>query len=658
MTPLGKPLRSAPSAPALRIRTLGCYRVELNGSALPGEGRSHGRPLQLLALLIAMGAREVPIVRLQEALWPDADGDRAHRSFATTLHRLRRLLGHEALHLRDGRLSLSPRHCRVDALEFAGMPEPPAGAADAETWSALEVALESYRGAFLEHELEDPAVLAARERLHAMFLRRSDAVAGAHEEAGRTEAAIAACTRALALDPACEALARRLMACLRKAGRLAEAIDAYRRCRLALAAQQDSAPDPETEALLHELLAERDAQVVAPEQPSLTVRPFASLGSDVSLHWVAAGFTENLIASLARLPRLTLIGSPAVTAGPGDPLRIRNLARELGVRYVLTGSMQASGERLRVTAQLVDAATGQHLWAERYDRAMSDALAVQDEIVERIVVALQVQLTEGEQARTLWKETTSSLQAWELAIRGLERFRLFTREGNEEARRLWTAALELDPSYVMALVPLGWTYVADARFGRAADPRAALNRARTFAERALRKDPGSGPAHVLLGHVRIQQHRHEDGEALLRRAAELNPSGADTTALVGAGLAFCGHAQEALDCVRRAMRLAPYYPEWYLLLLARAHYLLGAYLQAVQALLQGRVARQMTEGLALLAASYAALGRLEPASEAVRDLLHADPRFTVERCLRWLLPLRDPAQRERLEVHLRSAGCP
>src|SRR3970282_1866136 len=87
MTPLGKPLRSAPSAPALRIRTLGCYRVELNGSALPGEGRSHGRPLQLLALLIAMGAREVPIVRLQEALWPDADGDRAHRSFATTLHR-------------------------------------------------------------------------------------------------------------------------------------------------------------------------------------------------------------------------------------------------------------------------------------------------------------------------------------------------------------------------------------------------------------------------------------------------------------------------------------------------------------------------------------------------------------------------------------------
>jgi TolB-like protein len=553
MTPIAKPSRTSSSAPAVLVRTLGRFHVEVDGRALPVEGRAHRRPLQLLALLIALGGHEVPSVRLQEALWPEADGDRAQRSFATTLHRLRKLLGHDALRLQDGRLSLSPQRCRVDALEFATLPAPPAAGMDAAACSALATDLESYRGPFLEHAWDDPSVLAARERLHALFLSRSEAVARALEQDGRLEPAGAACTRALAIDPACEALARQLMICLRKAGRLEEAIEAFRRCRRALAAR-GALPSAETQALLQELLAEREAQVVPPEQPSLAVCPFASLGSDAALRWVAAGFTENLTAGLARLPRLTLIGWPAVGPGAAAPPPVRELGRELGVRFVLAGTVQADGRRLRVTAQLVEAASGQHLWAGRYDRALSDAFAVQDDIVECILVALQVQLTEGEQARTLWRGTTSNLRAWELAMRGLERFRLFTREGNEDARRLWTQALELDPTYVMALVPLGWTYHADARFGRAPDPRAARDRARSFAERALREDPGSGPAHVLLGHLRMMEGLHDEAEALLRRAAELNPGGADTAALVSAGLAFCGHAEEALGWARRAMR--------------------------------------------------------------------------------------------------------
>lgn len=657
MTPTGKPPRAAPPASAIRIRTLGHYHVEVDGRPLPVEGRAQRRPLQLLALLIAQGGADVPSVRLQEALWPEADGDRAHRSFATTLHRLRKLLGHDALRLQDGRLSLSPQRCRVDAIEFARISEPSEVGTDAAAWNALETALQSYRGAFLEYASDDPAVLAARERLHALFLSRSDAVARAHEDAGHGEAAIAACTRTLAVDPACEALARRLMACLRKAGRLEDAIAAYRRCRLALSAL-GAAPAAETEALLQDLLAERDARVVAPELPSIAVCPFASLGGDASLRWMAAGFTENLTASLARLPRLTLIGWPAVDSDPGRPPRIRDVGRELGVRYVLVGSVQAGGEHLRVTAQLVEVANGQHLWADRCDRAMRDAFAVQDEIVERILVALQVQLTEGEQARTLWRGTTHSLRAWELAMRGLEHFRLFTREGNEEARRLWTAALELDPSYVMALVPLGWTYHSDVRFGRAADPQAARDLAQSFAEQALRNDPGSGPAHVLLGHLRILQRRHEEAEALLRRAAVLNPSGADTAVLVGAGLVFCGHAEEALGWVRRAMRLAPYYPEWYLGMLARAQYFMGDYAQAVQSLLQSRVAQRMAGGRVVHIASHAALGQMDAADHALRSLLRAEPGFTVERRLPWLYPLRRPDDRERLEAHLRAAGCP
>jgi len=647
MTRSAEPARTARSAPPLRIYTLGRFAIEQEGRPLPTGERVQHRPLELLGLLIAGGGREVPETWLAEALWPDADGDRAHGAFATTLHRLRKLLGHEALLFRDRRLSLSFERCWVDAL-----------ALDALTRDGHpEQALTLYQGPFLAGEAEYASVVAARERLRALFLSRAEALGHRHEAAGRPVEAIGVYERALAAEPDAEPLWRGLMCCHRATGQPGAAVAAYHRFRRAAPGRGAGPPTPETEAMLQEALAERDALAPLPDQPSLAVLPFAGLGRVGRWKWLAAGFTRNLTTRLARVPRLTLIGWPAPGTSAGLPERIRETGRELGVRFVLLGTVLVTGERLRVTAQLLEAATERHLWAERYDRALTDAFAVQDEIVEAILTALQVQLTEGEQARTVWRGT-HDLQAWELTLRAIEHFRHSSRENNGQVRRLGSEALELDPDYVMAQVVLGWSYVRDAARGWPPGSEEALRRAEALAGQALGLDPASGPAHVLLGHVRMKQRRHAEGRPLLLRAAELNPGGADTAVAVGVGLVYCGEPELALQEVRRAMRLTPFYPEAFLESLARCHYFSGRYAEALQALLRGSVPRQMLSGQVLIVASQAALGERKAARDRVRQMLQAEHGLNRAHCLRWLYPMRRAKDAARLDAHLRAAGCP
>jgi adenylate cyclase len=652
------PPRAAGPAPAVRVQALGRFAVEVRGKPLASAPRTARRPLELLQALIASGGVDVPETRLSETLWPDADGDRAHRAFATTLHRLRRLLGHESLSLRQGRLTLEPRYCWVDALAFLYASEALADD-DATTGTALlESALAHYQGAFLEGGPELGAVLAMRERLRALFVQRALRLGRLLEGADRRAEAVAMYERALALEPAAEALCRALMHGCLGTGRAGEAIEAYRRHRRIASALGAPPPGAEIEALLRDALALQEAQVPLPEEPSLAVLPFELLGPAPTARWLADAMTENLAARLVRLPRLLVIDLHSTRAYRDRPPRIRQIGAELGVRYVLRGTVQLAGGQLRLTTSLVDAPEETAIWAEHYDMAPDGALDVQDRIVENILTALQVQLTEGEQARTLWRGTTDNPQAWELAVHALEHFRRFTAEEHAEARRLWKQALALDPHYVMALVPLGWIHVSDARSGRTARPRRALEKAEALAHRALHSDPRSGPAHVLLAHLRIHQQRHDEGRMLLLRAAELNPGGADTAVIVGVGLTFCGEATEGLRWVRRAMRLSPFYPEWYLAHLGAALYFNGDPAGALQALQRSQAVRNRDRSLVIAAASQMALDRAEEACETVRRLLHAFPNFTLRRRLHWLFPLRQTEALERFRTRLRAAGCP
>lgn len=649
------PARAA--APPVHIRTFGGLFIEIDGAPLRPRGQAQRRPLQLLALLIACGTEGAPERQLCDTLWPDADGDRAHRAYATNLHRLRRLLGHAVLVLRSGRLRLEPAQCWVDAFAFqAALANGQGDRAPAP--AEREHALTLYRGVFLDGEPEWPELVAARQRLHDAFAAGSAAAAEAHLAAGRPEAAVALCERGLRVDDACEALARSLMRCHLATERPAEAVAAYERLRTSLLARSGLPPAPETEAAHLEAQEALAQDIPRPAPPSLGVLPFAAHGAEGSRQWLADGFTDNLITHLARLPGLTVVDGCTGSAYRQRSVPVQQAGRELGVRHVLLGTVQHAGRHLRVTARLVETAAGGVTWAEAYDRDADDVLAVQDEIVDGLLTALEVALLEGEQARTVWRHGTSNLQAWELAMRGLAAYRRFTAAGNAEARRLWEAALELDPDYPAALAPLGWTYFAEAHRIHAADPQAALARAEALAERARAIAPDYAPAYLLRAHVRLLQGRFDEVRPDLLRGGELNPNGADTHTIIGSGLGFLGEPEAGLQYVLRGMRLSPFYPQWYLNVAARCHFLAGRPNQALHALRRGSVAWQSRMGRLLRPACHAALDDLPAARAAARGLLRSDPAFTVHDRLWWLLPLRDASARERIGTLLHRAGLP
>jgi TolB-like protein/Flp pilus assembly protein TadD len=641
-----------PSPPRLHIRTLGAFLLEADGTSLPADSRQHRKPLALLKVLIALGGLGVPEHRLSASLWPDAEGDRAHRAFATTLHRLRRLLGHEMLVLRDGRLSLDPSHCRVDVWELADT----VSSGDSET--VQERLLDLYRGPFLAGEEDESGeILAARERLQARFLETLEEHGEALERAGRIEEAAALYRRALVADDRRETIYRRLMRCLLWQDRLAEGIALYERCRHALHVYAGLEPAPETAAIHQALLAARDNRIVLPEQPSLAVLPFDYLGPDPADAALGDGFTETLTTRLARLPGFTVAARNSAFAFRGLPVRLRQVGRALGVRYVLEGGVQKAGGRLRVTVQLIEAESERHLWAEAYDRALTDLFAVQDEIVDGILLGLEVQLSEGEQARRIWRASTGSPAAWELALQALARFRRFTRDDNLAARALCEQALALDPHYAAIMVPLGWTYFGEAARVYSDTPAESLAEAARWCKRALEANPRLGPAHVLRGYLHLVHGEHDQALTELERAAALNPDGADTAALVGYGLGFLGRPTEGLAWLKKAMRLSPSYPDWYLMMVGQLYHQLGRFEEAVNVVRMCPTARGNLGGTLTLAASLAALGRVDEARAVAAEVAAIKPGFTLARhLLRLYYYFRDPAALKRLAGHLREAG--
>jgi adenylate cyclase len=241
-----------------------------------------------------------------------------------------------------------------------------------------------------------------------------------------------------------------------------------------------------------------------PDKPSIAVLPFSDLTDGSEHSYIASGLMENIIATLGKVPELFVVDRSAVARYDEDSIKVHQVSEELGVRYVLKGSVQKSREQLRVTATLIDATTGQHIWTERYDRDMSDLFAVQDEITARVVVELQVNLTEGEQARLKYDSTTN-IEAWENQVRARQIFLQFTKADNTKARRLFERAVALDPDYAFAWTFLGWTHKVDADLGFSESREESLSKAEELASKALQLDPQLPEPLALLGsrHLRL-----------------------------------------------------------------------------------------------------------------------------------------------------------
>ena len=300
-----------------------------------------------------------------------------------------------------------------------------------------------------------------------------------------------------------------------------------------------------------------------PDRPSIAVLPFQNLSDDPAQAGFVDGITEDITTALSMISDMFVIASSTALTYKDKPVNIPSAAKEMDVRYVLQGSVEWAGERVRVSAQLVDSLNGYTLWAEQYDREVREIFALRDEITLEIVTALQVEMTEGVQERISLVHGTGNLQAWMLAGQALQLLRRLTREDNAKARALYARAAELDPAYPGAWAGLAWTHWTDARFGWSASGEASMLCAAELARKTLALDPTRPRTYVLLGMLALMNGDHAQALALGEEAHTLSPNGADIVALLALILTYAGDYERSVALQTLAMRLSPNYPAWY-----------------------------------------------------------------------------------------------
>jgi adenylate cyclase len=401
---------------------------------------------------------------------------------------------------------------------------------------------------------------------------------------------------------------------------------------------------------------EANQPLALPDKPSIAVLPFQNMSGDPEQEHFCDGLVEDIITTLSKLARLRVIARNSTFVYKGRSVDIREAAKQLGVRYVLEGSVRKSGNRIRITAQLIDAADGTHLWAERYDRTMDDIFAIQDEITLTLATEMQVKLTEGEQAR-LHYTTTSNVEAWTYWVQGMSHLRkAVTKEDNSQARHFWEKALALDPASASLNAKLSFLHSLDARFGWWDDRQTAMDKARAYADRALEIDPGNADGYTASSLTLLFQRRHDEAVAAAKKAVQLAPGAADAAELASHVLAASGYPEDAVVLGEKAMSLSPSYPAMLLGALGNAYRLSGRTEQAIAAF-QAYHARNPGFGLTDLVIIYQQTGQPEKARRTAEQLLAARPNFTISEWFKTQFR-RDTAQVEADKAALRDAGLP
>ena len=400
----------------------------------------------------------------------------------------------------------------------------------------------------------------------------------------------------------------------------------------------------------------RDAPQL-PAKPSIAVLPFTNMSELREQDHFADGMTEELITALSRIRELFVISRHSSFFYKGRTVRLEDVAREVGVRFLLEGSVRVAGSKVRVTAQLIDGLSGAHVWAERYDGPLDDIFSVQDEITRSIAVALQVKLTYGETAR-LWEGQTQNLRAWERMVLARDLFLKYTPSDSQNARRILEEALVIDPHYTGAMVQLGLVHWIDARFGFFPDRERSLRLAEEQVEAALRINPDLGGAHMVRGGIAFLRDQHDEAVVLCRHATQLAPGDSWVQAFFGLVCNYCGEASTAVGALTTAMRLSPHYPMWCLYNLALGHLWAGD-LASAQDAAERHLEREPDDpySYTILATVYGFQDRLDDAAFVVRRMRERLPTFDLAQ----FLPSQRYKERERLERVegvLRRAGLP
>ena len=392
-----------------------------------------------------------------------------------------------------------------------------------------------------------------------------------------------------------------------------------------------------------------------PDKPSIAVLPFVNMSKDPDQEYFSDGITEEIITALTKVPRLFVIARNSTFTYKGRVVEVKQVAEELGIRYVLEGSVQKAGEKVRITAQLIDALSGHHLWAERYDRDLRDIFALQDEITLKITTALQVKLTAGEQARLMAKGTTN-LEAYLKAMQSRQHGQRQTKEGNAAARKLAEEVIALDPKYPYGYISLALCHYTDIFLGLSESPQQSLARAIELARKAISLDNSYSFAHSALGMFLVSARQYDEGVGEAERAVALDPNAAENLFFLAAVLCYAGRPEEAIPLVESAERLNPIPLPLQLQRMSLAYRSTGRYEKAIEAAKRIiRVEANNQFAHVLLISSYIPLGREKEARAEAVELLRINPNFSVDRYIK-RIPYKNQAESDRLAEALYKAG--
>ena len=390
-----------------------------------------------------------------------------------------------------------------------------------------------------------------------------------------------------------------------------------------------------------------------PDKPSIAVLPFDNMSEDPKQVYFSDGITEEIITTLSKIDELFVIARNSTFTYKGKPVKVKQVAEDLGVRYVLEGSVRKSEDRVRITAQLIDAVAGHNLWAERYDRDLKDIFALQDEITMKIVTALQVKLTEGESFRN-WGEKFAN---HDIYLKSLELNSLMkkpTKESLIRVGRLAKEYIDMAPESDFGYAVLAWYNWISATQGKS--PRESMAKAFKLAQKALSIDDSTGKTYALLSFIYSRMKQHEKSIAAGKRAVALEPNGSMAHAAFGSTLCYAGRIDDGIDQLKQGIRLDPFPPFWYFWHLGRCYRQKGQY---EESLIEYQKALQRNPGALMnhmgLAVIYALLNRQEDARAAAKKVLELDPKFSVERASKtW--PYKNQAEIKLVADAMRKAG--
>ena len=676
-----------PASALVRLQLLGPFQMHVGGQKVALTAR---KARALLAYLAVRIDEDVPRDTLAGLLWSETSSEQARASLRQSLSSVRKALGAAAdasLFSSNEWVRLSSDEIDVDRHTIAVVP------VDAATDECSAI-VDQYRGAFLEgFSLNEPEfdfwLTAERSLVRTQFSALLTRLVDLCEGEKRTEDAIRYATKLLTLDPLQEHVHRRLMQLFAAQGRYDAALNQFEFCRRELAEQLDVTPEPVTLDLVKKIKARRRASVTTadqpaamqptrprpetletvigvdfsiPDYPSIAIMPFVAKSDDPDQVFFAEGISEDITTTLSKIDRLLVIAHESTRAYKGEDADLTQVSKDQGVRYVLEGSVRQSAGRVRVSARLIDTHTAQSAWAERYDRDLHDVFAVQDEITREIVIAMDVQLREGEQHR-IWSGGTGSVEAWSSLRLAIDAMLGGAKEAQTRARELVDRALDLDPNYANAWAMRARLHFNEADVGGGIEDHRKFDMAQSEAFRcanhALEIDKDCAEAYAALALIHLNAGQHDKAVEMTEKAIALAPNNAEILGgVASAVMRKSGYPERGAAYVKRAMRLCPVYRPGLLRALGNNLRLCGQ-LEEAAACYRASINREAGYLAAYvnLASVLGELGRNQEAQGVATDVLQLEPRFSIEGYTRGL-SYRRQTDKERIADGLRAAGLP